>query len=277
MGTKIAPSYANTFMGWFEETQVYTYVQPLLWKRFIDDIFVIWTYGQGELNTFVLHLNTCMPTINEAEASQTLVHFLDVNVHLNTKGEVSTSQYIKTTDSHNYIDFPKHFKNGIPYGQFLRLRTICSSENGFIKQSKIMADHFLRANYPPKLVQTSFEKAYLQKRKTLLEDSQKEMNDQDSLFLMRYGKICVGQTKRRLNDRLMEHFRIIRQQCRTHIVGHHYNSNAHEGEDDVEVFVLEFISAHPESAKATHLRDTMERNWISCQRSLIHTGLNLFK
>ena len=31
MGTKVAPSYANTFMGWFEETHVYTYAQqPLL-------------------------------------------------------------------------------------------------------------------------------------------------------------------------------------------------------------------------------------------------------
>ena len=43
MGTKVAPAYANTFMGWFEDTHVYTYPQqPLLWKRFIDDIFVIW-------------------------------------------------------------------------------------------------------------------------------------------------------------------------------------------------------------------------------------------
>ena len=402
MGTKVAPSYANTFMGWFEETHVYTYAQqPLLWKRFIDDIFVIWTHGQRELDTFVQHLNTCMPSIKfEAEASQTLVHFLDVNVHLDTEGVISTSQYTKDTDSHNYIDFlschPKHCKNGIPYGQFLRLRRICSSIHGFIEQSKIMAGHFLRANYPPKLVQTSFERAYLQDRNTLLTSSKEKTNAQDSLFLvttfhptfravndivslnmdlldrssstrsalqanlirgfrrcrnlrdhlvraalpppppengvntpplhdntcrrefclycnklnrsgnitsvlnnrryrtrtnvscrctniiyaikcLRCGKIYVGQTKRRLMDRLMEHFRNIRQQCRTHIVGRHYTSNTHEGVDDVEVFVLEFISAHPDSAKATHLRDTMERKWIFRLRSLVPTGLNLFE
>ena len=130
-----------------------------------------------------------MPSIKfEAEASQTLVHFLDVNVHLDTEGVISTSQYTKDTDSHNYIDFlschPKHCKNGIPYGQFSRLRRICSSIHGFIEQSKIMAGHFLRANYPPKLVQTSFERAYLQDRNTLLTSSKEKINDQDSLFLV---------------------------------------------------------------------------------------------
>ena len=45
MGTKMAPSYANLFMTRFEGKYVYTYpVQPKLWKRFIDDIFLIWSH-----------------------------------------------------------------------------------------------------------------------------------------------------------------------------------------------------------------------------------------
>ena len=40
MGTKVAPSYAINFMNSFEKEHVYTYhQQPLVWKRFIDDIF----------------------------------------------------------------------------------------------------------------------------------------------------------------------------------------------------------------------------------------------
>ena len=43
MGTKLAPSYAKLFMTKFEEKHVYTYpLQPKLWKRFRDDIFLIW-------------------------------------------------------------------------------------------------------------------------------------------------------------------------------------------------------------------------------------------
>ena len=46
MGTKSAPSNANIFMTKFEEKYVYTYpLQPKLWKRFIDDIFMIWSHG----------------------------------------------------------------------------------------------------------------------------------------------------------------------------------------------------------------------------------------
>ena len=64
MGTKLAPSFANLFMGHFEDKFVYSYpLQPLIWKRFIDDIFFVWTYGQDELDKFVNYLNTCHDTI----------------------------------------------------------------------------------------------------------------------------------------------------------------------------------------------------------------------
>ena len=44
MGTKLALSFANIFMGDFEDKFIYSYpVKPLIWKRFIHDIFLIWT------------------------------------------------------------------------------------------------------------------------------------------------------------------------------------------------------------------------------------------
>ena len=42
MGTRAAPNYAVIFMNDFEEQHVYSYpLQPLVWKRYIDDIFKI--------------------------------------------------------------------------------------------------------------------------------------------------------------------------------------------------------------------------------------------
>ena len=56
--TKLAPSYANIFMGEFERLHVYLYhLQPSLWKRFIDDICFIWPHGTEELKRFVEFLN----------------------------------------------------------------------------------------------------------------------------------------------------------------------------------------------------------------------------
>ena len=64
MSTILAPSFANLLMGDFEEKFVETYhLQLFLWKRFIDDIFLIWTYGSEELESFVNHPNTRLNTI----------------------------------------------------------------------------------------------------------------------------------------------------------------------------------------------------------------------
>ena len=56
-----------------------------------------------------------------------------------------------------------------------------------------------------------------------------------AIVCLRCGKIYVGQTKRRLMDRLMEHFRNIRQNNDIHIVGRHYKSRDHEGLNDLSV------------------------------------------
>ena len=44
MGTKCAPSYANIFMGDFEEKNIYPFINQYstLYLRYIDDIFMIW-------------------------------------------------------------------------------------------------------------------------------------------------------------------------------------------------------------------------------------------
>ena len=54
MGTKMAPTYANLFMGKLEE-KLNELGKPniILWKRFIDDIFIIWSGSESELTTYM--------------------------------------------------------------------------------------------------------------------------------------------------------------------------------------------------------------------------------
>ena len=64
MGTRMAPSFANLYMGHFEKEHVYTYpLQPWCWFRFIDDIKFLWPHGREELNRFINHLNFVGGTI----------------------------------------------------------------------------------------------------------------------------------------------------------------------------------------------------------------------
>ena len=53
IGTKFAPPYACLFMDKFETSFLETQqLQPLVWFRYIDDIFFIWTHGEEEVKNF---------------------------------------------------------------------------------------------------------------------------------------------------------------------------------------------------------------------------------
>ena len=81
MGTLLAPNYANIFMTKMENQILHNlehYKTPLLWKRFIDDIFIIWPHSEIEQLQFLDHINTMNPTIKfEMEYLQSKVNFLD--------------------------------------------------------------------------------------------------------------------------------------------------------------------------------------------------------
>ena len=64
MGTAVAPNYANLFMDRFETTALNNWpLKPLIWLRFIDDIFMIWIHGEDKLEEYITYLNGIHPTI----------------------------------------------------------------------------------------------------------------------------------------------------------------------------------------------------------------------
>ena len=64
MGTKNALYYASLFTGKFEEDKSNQYHrQPLIWLRFLDDIFLIWEYSEDKHLDFIKYLNSAHPSI----------------------------------------------------------------------------------------------------------------------------------------------------------------------------------------------------------------------
>ena len=84
MGTRVAPSYAINTMETFELHFVYTYhKQPLLYLRYIDDIFIIWQHGMESLLLFIEHLNGYSANVKFTYSfSKEKVSFLDTCVKL---------------------------------------------------------------------------------------------------------------------------------------------------------------------------------------------------
>ena len=54
MGTKMAVAFANIFMAKVEtEILNQSALKPLVWKRFVDDIFSLWNTTREEITQFV--------------------------------------------------------------------------------------------------------------------------------------------------------------------------------------------------------------------------------
>ena len=82
MGTKMAPAYANIFMGDLEEKLIDYHTTPIVWKRYIDDVFCIWPEQPQHFENFVAYLNTKHHSIKFTyECSASSVDFLDLTVY----------------------------------------------------------------------------------------------------------------------------------------------------------------------------------------------------
>ena len=140
MGTKMAPSYANLFMSDLEDRLLSSAPhRPLVWWRFIDDIFCIWCGGQDSLDEFINFINSFHATIKfTANYSPNSVNFLDVTINKSPQGISDTHQYFLSDSCH-----PKHCKEAIAYSQALRIRRICSTDTLYRKWSSELRQHLV--------------------------------------------------------------------------------------------------------------------------------------
>ena len=82
METRMAPNYAIIFMHKTEtELLQKSSLKPTFFKRFIDDIFLIWPHGEKQLQDFLQMINSHHKTIKFTEEhSKTEIPFLDTLV-----------------------------------------------------------------------------------------------------------------------------------------------------------------------------------------------------
>ena len=98
MGTK-SPSYANIFMGWFEEKFIFPFLTNFsdFYVRFMDDNFLIQNDTKTEFDNFLKKINECDPSIKfEYEMSKIEINFLDTTV-FKVDNKLRTKVYVKPT------------------------------------------------------------------------------------------------------------------------------------------------------------------------------------
>ena len=105
MGSPLSLIIAKLFMEDLEEQALHSApLQPSLWLRYVEDIFVIWPYGEWDMLSFHTHLNQMSANIQftiEKEEGGRLA-FLDVLLTC-SKDQLSTAVYRKPTHTDTYI------------------------------------------------------------------------------------------------------------------------------------------------------------------------------
>ena len=112
MGSPLSPVVANIFMEDFETTALMTADhQPTIWKRYVDDTFVIiWPHGREKLEYFLHHINH----LHKASITFTVeveedhkIAFLDIQI-IRNNSTLETLVYHKPTHTNQYLNFRSH-------------------------------------------------------------------------------------------------------------------------------------------------------------------------
>jgi hypothetical protein len=215
MGTPFAPNYANIFMAEIEKKILENPPQnkrPTLWKRFIDDIFMIWPHGQSALRQFLKHVNSLHDTIKfTAEQSEKEIHFLDTTIYVNTKRKLESNLFIKPTDIctllHKESFHPNNCKNSVIYSQALRYRRVITTDENLKLNLDTLKSNLIRRGYTIPEINKQFKKISTISQRDILSKPSNKKNTENVLpFVISYDENTV-----KINNILKRHWYHITQ------------------------------------------------------------------
>ncbi len=137
MGSPLSPVLANIFMEHFEQNALAnSALVPKLWKRYVDDIFAVWSHGKEHLSKFLSYLNNIHPSIKftiEQENDQLSLSFLDIALTRNPDGSLKHSVYRKPTHTDRYLNYRSfhhpQIKSSVSKTLVNRAYNVCDKES----------------------------------------------------------------------------------------------------------------------------------------------------
>ena len=166
MGTRMAPSYANPFMAKMDEKIRTAHsapdgLTPAFYKRFIDDLIMVWLHGDACLLRFFDY--SIHPQIRFTMEFGRSVHYMDSQLTIEENGQISSDLYIKPTEKHQYLlptsNHPPHVHRHLPSGLAIRLRQIVSVDERFIMRLEELKSFLLARGYQSTDIDRQFAKA----------------------------------------------------------------------------------------------------------------------
>ena len=162
MGAAFSPTVANIYMSTILDRFLKTQkTQPLLLKRYIDDIIIIWTDTTEKLLAFLQALNAFHLHLNFThQHSQQTVDFLDLTIykgtHFHFTNILDTKTYQKPLNLYQYLHYtsnhqPQVYKSIIKGEtiRYIRTNTSYDTYNTTLHKFK---QRLLKRGYPKQLI-----------------------------------------------------------------------------------------------------------------------------
>jgi len=199
MGTHVAPPYANIFMGGLEEflasdgAKYLKHIFAGFYKRFIDDIFLLWQGSREQLDEFISYMNSIHPTIKFSSSfdfEKREITFLDVSIRIED-GKIITDLFRKPTAAIQYLlpgsCHPPHITKNIPFSLGYRLLRICSHHTTFLKRLAELREMLIQREYRPRVIDAAFEKLKCLDRDVALQRVERRKNKTDKVtFVIKF-------------------------------------------------------------------------------------------
>ena len=214
MGTSFSVTYATIFMIWLETPIIDEFRRHIvLYKRYIDDLLLIWSGSSAELCRFRARFGTANASINlEWQGTPSAidavnpdkfdlvqhrrVNFLDLDIQIvNACGfsEFAFRIYRKPGNAYAYLPYgsyhARHIFRGWLKAELQRLLTHSSSPTVWLEECCRFYSHLRNRGYPVKAIDSSFRSVNWNQRRKMLEPNSGHRTCNDAFFARYRG--CV--------------------------------------------------------------------------------------
>ena len=184
--------------------------KSLLYLRYIDDIFLIWTGTKEELEKLMNHLNKIHPSIKfDYENSNKEINFLDTIVYKRGKS-LQTRLYRKKSDRQNYLhhksEHPKSLKDSIAYSQALRIKRICSEDDEFEHSINELQKKFEERDYNRTQIEHQLDRVRNKNRNDLLQQPLSTKRNNNKIQLI----TTYNRTLPNLHNAIEKHWHLLK-------------------------------------------------------------------
>ena len=155
MGKKYAPALANLYLEYFDYMAMNGFrIKPTFYRRYLDDLIIIWPGTVEELKEYNLFLNNIIPDIAVTlKSHESQIDFLDTTVYRSKENnnKLFTKVFFKETDSHQLLHtssfHPKHTCTGVLKSQLLRFKRLSSTYDNYSESCFILFNALKERGY----------------------------------------------------------------------------------------------------------------------------------